>query len=390
MLIRLKCEGDYDYDRRLRSVTRHRSPVSLADAPIHRFTDAFLRHPWLNNPVMVERAMILAAGYSTRLRPLSGQIPKPCLPVLGRPLLHHVMDWLGRFGVQEAGVNLCHRPEAVRQAVARYDGPHIPVHFSDESGQILLTAGALAPLRYLFRDGGTFLLVNGKVVTDIDLEPALEYHRSRGNLATLLLAPNRERDEFTHVTVDADGTITGYVPFRQAGEIEELRVFTGIHILQPEILDLIPDGQPFDTVQHLYPLVRERGGAVRAFLCEGSWREFSTPQRYLRHSLELLRAQGLSNWSSPRLELDPTARLNEAIFEPQVEVGAGASVTRSILLGDNRVGDGASLSECIVGPGVVVPPGMSLHRTMVVAAAAVGAEDLAGAHVADGLALTPI
>ena len=334
--------------------------------------------------------MILAAGYSTRLRPLSGQIPKPCLPVLGRPLLHHVMDWLNRFGVREAGVNLCHRPEAVRQAVARYDGPPITVHFSDETGGILLTAGALAPLRYLFRDAGTFLLVNGKVVTDVDLAPALEFHRSRGNLATLLLVPNRERDEFSHVLVDGDAAITGYVPFRQAGEIEELRVFTGIHILQPEILDLIPDGQPFDTVRDLYPRVRERGGAVRAFLCEGSWREFSTPERYLRHSLELLRGQGLSNWSSPHLELDPTARLSEAIFEPQVEVGAGASETRSILLGDNRLGEGASLSECIVGPGVVVPPGMSLHRTMVVAAAAVGAEDLAGAHVADGLALTPI
>jgi mannose-1-phosphate guanylyltransferase/phosphomannomutase len=339
---------------------------------------------------MIENAMILAAGYSTRLRPLSGQIPKPCLPVLGRPLIHHVLDWLGRFGVREVGVNLCHRPEAVRRAVAEYDGPSYNIHFSDEGNRILLTAGALAPLRYLFRGGGTFLLVNGKVVTDIDLAPALEFHRASGNLATLLLVLNPAREEFSHVELAPDGAIAGYVPFPQAGGIDELRVFTGIHILEPAILDLIPDDTPYDTVQHLYPAVREKGRAVRGFVCAGEWREFSTPERYLRHTLELLRRQGLANWTSPRLELDPTARLDEAVFEPQVEVGAGASVTRSLLLGDDRIGEDATLTECIVGPGVVVPPRMVLHRTMVVGAAAVGPDDLADAHIDGPLALTPI
>ena len=90
------------------------------------------------------------------------------------------------------------------------------------------------------------------------------------------------------------------------------------------------------------------------------------------------------------VELDATARLEEAILEPQVEVAARAVVLRSILLGDNRVGEGAALSECIVGPGVEIPPGMSLHRTMVVAASGVTPEDLAEAQVDGGLALTPI
>ena len=307
---------------------------------------------------MIAAAMILAAGYATRLRPLSDEIPKACLPVLGRPLVHHLLDWLGPWGVEDVAVNLHHLPDAVRRAVTAYGGRPFRYHFSEEQGPILLTAGALAPLRDCFTGCGTFLLVNAKIVTTIDLAPALAAHRAGGSLATMVLTPNRRRDPFTHVQLNADGCIGGYVPFDEAdGRADPLLAFTGIHLLEPRVLDFIPAGRPFDTIRHLYPALAAAGHPVRGFVADGDWLEFSTPGRYLRNSLELLRAGGLDNWTTWNVMLDPAARVRETVFGEHVVVDAGAAVARSLLLGRNTVSAGATVEDCIVAPGVDVPPG---------------------------------
>jgi len=314
-------------------------------------------------------AMVLAAGFSSRMRPLRDRIPKPCLPVLGRPLLHYVFDWLAAQGVREAGVNLHHLPEAVRAAAAGYAEHPIRFTFSEEAGPILLTAGALAPLRGMFRHEGTFILVNGKLVLDIELGPALDFHRRFGNVATLVMRPNRARDRFMHVELGPEGEIRGYVPFDEARDrLPELVTFTGIHLIEPDALDSIPDGAPFDTVKDLYPLLQSRGERVRGWLAEGEWREFSTPRRYLEHSLAMLRARGLANWTTWRLELDGSARTEETVFGEQVEVEAGAALRRSLLLGDNRVGRDARLTDCIVGPGADIPAGSRFEQSVIVRA----------------------
>jgi hypothetical protein len=138
------------------------------------------------------------------------------------------------------------------------------------------------------------------VVTDVDLEPALEFHRSRGNLATLLLAANRERDEFTHVEADADGTVTGYVPFRQAGGIDGSGSYRDPHP-RPEILDLIPDRQPFDVST----CPRSAGGRAVGPSLRGILAGFSHRSATCS-SLELLRAQACQLVQPPP-GLDPTA-----------------------------------------------------------------------------------
>lgn len=334
---------------------------------------------------LFSHAMILAAGYATRLRPLSARIPKAALPVLGRPLVHHVLDWLSRFGAAQVAVNLHHLPERMREVVNSYDRPGFHITFSEETGEILRTAGALAPVRDLFRSGGTFLLVNGKIVTDIDLTAAFSFHRRSGNAATLVLVPNRTGEPFSHVEINPGGDILSYMSCAEAIEAgQQPLVFTGIHILEPEVLDFIPPNQSYDTVRDLYPDLARRGYAVRAFVADGDWFEFSTVDRYLRNSLTLLARRGLTRCFDGQGLIAPGTRLDRVIAGEDVAIGGCSTLTASILLGNNRVGREAELEECVLGPGAAAPDGARLKRRVVMAPPPL--EGLAGGsdHLANG------
>jgi len=240
------------------------------------------------------------------------------------------------FRRRDPGINLCHRPAAVRRAAAAYGTAAPELHFSEETDRILLTAGALAPLRYLFQDGGTFVLVNGKIVTTSTWTgPGVP--SPRGNAATLLLVANRSATTSATSRPPAAARSPG-TPFARAAGVEELRVFTGIHLLEPALLSLIPDGQPYDTVRDLYPRPGCRARPSGHSCAKGVARvlhtgEVSAPQP------GAAAAPGLANWTSPHLELDATARWRS---HPGAPGGGGrpAVVLRSILLGDNRVARG--------------------------------------------------
>jgi len=315
----------------------------------------------------LHNAMVLAAGFATRLYPLSLEIPKPALPILNRPLIHYILDWLSDHGVMDVSVNLHYLPDITQQIVRDYKKRPLTFHFSREEEEILLTAAPLGQHRNLFHTGGTFVLVNGKIVTDIDLEPALEFHKRSGNMATLVLTPNTRREPFSHVRISRNGRIQGFFPFSAVkSRVEELNIFTGIHILEPEILDYIPENRPYDTVRHLYPELIQRGQSIRAVVAAESWMEFSTPARYLDNSMKMLRQRGSTFLSSHDVDVSTTAYLHEVIAGDRVTVADDAHIKSCILLGGNVVAPGACLEECILGPGVIVPAGIQLKRTMLV------------------------
>src|SRR5919206_2332283 len=206
------------------------------------------------------RAMILAAGYGTRLWPLTIDRAKPAIPFMGRPLVGYVAEYLARYGFGEVVVNLHHRPESVRDALG--DGARFGVrfHYVNEP-TILGTGGALDNARTLL-EGDTFVVVNGKIATDIDLEAALETHRRTRALATLVLRENAERERYSTVSA-RDGLITGFGGNPTSDNVSgassaaqkmvsdsksEVGVgvgptplmFTGIQILDPRIFYYIP------------------------------------------------------------------------------------------------------------------------------------------------------
>src|SRR6185503_4525530 len=199
------------------------------------------------------RAMILSAGYGTRLWPLTEDRTKPAIPILGQPLVGYVAEYLARYGCDEIVVNLHHRPQSVRRALGDGSKFGVKLHYVEEP-EILGTSGGIGNARALL-DGETFIVINGKIITDIDLNAALETHRSAKALATLVVLPNAACERFSTVKVQ-NGFLEGFggMPNVQeyAGQNPPL-MFTGIQILEPAIFAFIPKGVFSHSTTDVYP-----------------------------------------------------------------------------------------------------------------------------------------
>lgn len=301
------------------------------------------------------KAMILAAGLGTRLRPLSLEIPKPVIPVLGRPLCGYAMTFLREHGVASFLLNLHHGPETVREKMTAWAADRFPVAFTHEP-EILGTGGGIGNAREYLR-GGTFVTANSDAVARFPLEDAVARHRANGALATLVLLPDRSK-RYTAVRVRDDGRIAGFGAAAPAGAFEGF--FTGYLIAEPEILDRIPRGRPSCIVRDtLVPLIAARA-PVYAYMSEGAFLDFGTPEDYLRGTLDLLAeredGKGPHSFAHPRASIGSGAIVGPgAVIEEGASVGAGATVRRAILWPGAVVPSGAIVENGILTPRVFVP-----------------------------------
>ena len=292
------------------------------------------------------RAMILSAGYGTRLWPLTEDRTKPAIPMLGKPLVGYVAEYLSTFGINDIVVNLHHRPESVRQALG--DGTRFGVKLRYvEEPEILGTSGALDNARELF-DKETFVVINGKIITDIDLAGALETHRKREALATLILIPNVRREKFS-VVETRDDLITGFGAM-PTPETHDPVMFTGIQILEPRIFDYIPRGVFSHSTTDVYPQAIANGERVVAHVSNGKWRELSTLQRYLDISLEMLKEAKMPFSAGENCRIDESATVLDSILWDHVRVASEAKVRRAILADDVSIGAKEVIENAVVVP----------------------------------------
>src|ERR1700730_3753322 len=280
------------------------------------------------------RAMILSAGYGTRLWPLTEDRTKPAIPILGKPLVGYVAEYLARYGCDEVVVNLHHRPESVRRALGDGSKFGVQLHYVEEP-EILGTSGAVDNARMLL-EGETFIVINGKIITDIDLTAALNTHRRTRALATLVLLPNVGCERFSIVET-SEGLLRGFGGMPVKGEFSEGSpplMFTGIQILEPAILDYIPRGVFSHSTTDVYPQAVAAGERIAVHVARGNWYELSTIRRYLDISLLLLAQAGESVTKGSGSEISESADVSEAILWDNVRVENGARVRRAVL-GDN-------------------------------------------------------
>lgn len=323
--------------------------------------------------------MILAAGYGTRLFPLTADRAKPALPFLNQPLVGFVAKYLSGYGVRECLVNLHHQGETVRRVLG--DGARFGVttRFIEEP-EILGTSGALDNAKHLL-DKETFIAINGKIITDINLHQALETHRRTNALATLILRRNVKRERFSIVNTEGE-LITGFggmpAPHdaaTQEGANQDLSptaaplMFTGIQILEPRIFDYIPRGVFSHSTTQVYPAAMKCGERIIAHVAEaGDWYELSTPQRYLKISLELA-AKDLNktrtddSQESDKAESNESTSFDDKSFSDDKDFNKAKR--RFIVGADSRIDKGAQVGDSILWERVVIESGARVERSII-------------------------
>lgn len=294
------------------------------------------------------RAMILSAGYGTRLWPLTEDRTKPAIPILGKPLVGYVAEYVAQYGCDEVVVNLHHRPESVRRALGDGSKFGVKLHYVEEP-EILGTSGAWDNARALL-ENDTFIVVNGKIITDIDLNAALETHRRTKAIATLVLLPNPACERFSIVET-ADGRLRGFGGMPATADFSQEcppLMFTGIQILEPEVFDYVPRGVFSHSTTDVYPQALANGERIAVHVASGNWYELSTIRRYLDISLLLTPEGGPRITSGSRCQISETAEVSDAILWDNVTVESGARVRRAVLADNVRIASGEVIENAAV------------------------------------------
>jgi NDP-sugar pyrophosphorylase family protein len=295
------------------------------------------------------KAMILAAGFGNRLWPLTQDRAKPAIPFLGRPLIAYSVDYLKNIGISDLIINLHYQGDSIRKALGDGSAYGVKIHYSEEE-EILGPSGGIDKVRDLLMEDD-FVVVNGKIVTDIDLQAAIQSHKERNAIATMVLKENRAREHFSIVEVDERGWISHFAGFPNPGDTTPPAplMFVSIHIMSPRIFEYIPRHCFSDSVRDVYPAAMRAGEAIVGYVAEGNWYEFSTLTRYLELSLCLLAEQGEFTVQGANCKIASNVRMENAILWDNVTVEAGAT-----------------LRNVVLGEGVMIPAGMQLERAVVV------------------------
>jgi mannose-1-phosphate guanylyltransferase len=295
------------------------------------------------------RAMILAAGLGTRLGTISDERPKVLLPMCDRPLIRYAAALVHAAGIREVVVNLHHKGELVAAELG--DGTAAGVHVAYSREPVILgTGGGLKHAAPLLGDEA-FVVVNGKVVIDLDLAAVIAAHRASGALATMVVRPDPEATRWGAIAVGDDGRVRGILG--PGGHM-----FTGVHLLEPELLARVPDGEQC-IIRTAYQGALRDGAPVHAFVQTGYFAEHSTPARYLEGNVALLRGAHVAAVPGPLTGVDAAAAVAAGAqlrapvrIGPRARIGRGAIVGPAVVVGhDAEVAAGATLRECVVWDG---------------------------------------
>jgi len=300
------------------------------------------------------RAVVLVGGFGTRLRPLTNDIPKQMLPIVGVSMLERVVATLGAQGVTEAVLSLGFRPDAFLAAYPDGRCAGVTLHYAVEP-EPLDTAGAV---RFAARSAAideTFLVVNGDVLTDLDVRALWERHTVTAAEATIALTPVEDPSRYGVVPIDDDGRVLEFVEKPPPGTAPTNWINAGTYVLEPSVIDRIDDGRRVSIERETFPSLVD-DGALFALRSDAYWLDAGTPATYLRAQLDLV---------------DGT-RAAEPAIASSAEIDPSAIVEHSVLMDDVVIGNGAVVRGSVVLPGATVGPGVRVHDSIVAAGARIG------------------
>ena len=331
------------------------------------------------------QALILVGGEGTRLRPLTLTMPKPVVPLVDRPLIQYMIDWLARHGVDDIVMACGFRAAGVHDVLGEGGGGGPRLRYVEEP-EARGTAGAIKFAERFLDD--RFLALNGDVLTDLDLTALMRLHEEREATATLALHPVEDPSAYGLVRRAEDGEIREFLEKPEPDQIDTDEISAGAYVLERRVLELIPEGREVSIEREVFP--RLVGEGLYGRRLDGYWMDIGTPERYLQASWDILER---------RVETDAGARLDErgllvekrskiakgaevdppSLIETRARIASGARVARAVIGTASRIGERAVIEESALHPGCRIGAGAEIR----------GAILAAGVEIGDGAKVEP-
>jgi mannose-1-phosphate guanylyltransferase/phosphomannomutase len=319
------------------------------------------------------KAVIMAGGFGTRLRPLTCNIPKPMVPMANKPMIEHIVSLLVRHGIRNLVVTLFYQPEVISNFFG--DGSYHQVHIQYRKAEADFgTAGSVRNARNLLDE--RFLVISGDVLTDFDLTKAIRFHIANDSMATLLLTRASNPLHYGVVLTDEKGRVTRFLEKPSWGEVFSDTINTGIYILEPEVLDLVPPKEEFDFSKNLFPLMLERDMPLYGYISEGYWRDVGNLSEYQESHLDILHGlvkvdiagKSVGNviaGENAHVETDQKNLTGRNIIGKNTRIHRGVMISNSVIGDDCEILPGAIIRNSVIWSGTLIGANAELHSDVV-------------------------
>ena len=320
-------------------------------------------------------AVVLVGGFGTRLRPLTEHTPKQMLPICGVPMIEWVVTHLAEHGIQEVGLALGYRPDAFLNAYPSGQIAGVPYRIAVED-EALGTAGAIRFAAQEMQLEETFLVLNGDVLTELDVSGLVEFHDQHKAEATIALQTVSDPSRFGVVTTTENGQVEEFIEKPLADKSPSNNINAGTYVVNPSVIGRIPSGRSVSIERETFP---EMAAARTLYAMESTtyWLDTGTPEQFLEANLDVLQGRRKSKFAMPTAAVHPTAQVEESVIgtgshlDAEVvvkgsvlfnncHVGRGVTIVDSVLSDEVDVGEGARLEGCVIGLGQRIEAGATL------------------------------
>ena len=312
------------------------------------------------------QALILAGGKGTRLRPLTMHTPKPIVPIASHPFLLYQIELIKRAKVRDVILSLSYQPQKIEDKLGDGTDYGVKISYTVETSP-LGTAGAYRHAAGLIRE--TTVVFNGDVLTDIDMNEVIRFHRERNATATIVLTPVANPTAYGLVETDGESRVRRFLEKPKPEEVTCNTINAGIYILEPRVLEYVPEGEPFMFEYGVFPQLLERGEPFYAYTWRGYWRDIGTAASYLKANMDVLAGE-VNLLPRPHFErgekFDATAEIDAtSIVDPSCTLKAGAQVINSVISRNCYIEDHARIENSVVRGGSRIGSGATLDGVVV-------------------------
>ena len=311
------------------------------------------------------KAMVLAAGFGKRLQPLTRTLPKPMFPVLGRPLLSHTFDLLQSAGIDNIAVNIHHLPNSIINYFEKDPPPPFNLHFSTEE-HILGTAGGIKKMQGFLEDG-PFITINSDIITDIDLNKVINFHKNNNSKLTLVVRQDIFPEQYDSIEICKNGRIVHFIGASSMNIPENTTrvMFTGIQIMEPDIFERIPEGQFCGTTEDIFPQMIQDDVPIYGYLHEGYWNDMGNRESYLQVNADALNKKVTLKKASTYQANSPSV-IFPALVGPNCRISKDSKIGSHSVIGPNCIIEsGTVIENSILWGGVTVGAGTTIRRSVI-------------------------